>query len=97
MRDKQECTRERVIMEPGEEKLPDLLASDLRGYFELPVSSFYQRAVLSDRASDEQATGEIHWRSITWDNVTTLYGKDDTSRIFYPTDPITRRETVYAG
>jgi RHS repeat-associated protein len=27
-------------------------------------------------------TGETHWRSITRDNVTTLYGTDDNSRIF---------------
>lgn len=27
-------------------------------------------------------TGELHWRSVTRDNVTTLYGKDDNSRIF---------------
>ncbi|MBI1852860.1 MAG: toxin, partial [Planctomycetes bacterium] len=33
------------------------------------------------------ATGEIHWRSITRDNVTTVYGKDNTSRIFDPADP----------
>lgn len=33
------------------------------------------------------ATGEIHWRSITRDNVTTLYGKDNNSRIFDPGDP----------
>ena len=33
------------------------------------------------------ATGEIHWRSITRDNVTTLYGNDNNSRIFDPTDP----------
>jgi RHS repeat-associated protein len=31
------------------------------------------------------ATGEIHWRSITRDNVTTLYGKDTNSRIYDPT------------
>ncbi|HET6975285.1 MAG TPA: SpvB/TcaC N-terminal domain-containing protein [Pyrinomonadaceae bacterium] len=31
-----------------------------------------------------QQTGEIHWRSITRDNVTTLYGNDDSSRIFAP-------------
>src|SRR6516165_1637644 len=37
MRDKQEYARERVIMEPGEDELPDLLATDLRGYFELLV------------------------------------------------------------
>ncbi|MEH2539207.1 SpvB/TcaC N-terminal domain-containing protein [Bradyrhizobium sp. AZCC 1699] len=33
------------------------------------------------------ATGEIKWRSITRDNVTTLYGTDNNSRIFDPTDP----------
>jgi hypothetical protein len=33
------------------------------------------------------ATGEIHWRSITRDNVTTLYGKNNDSRIFDPGDP----------
>lgn len=32
-------------------------------------------------------TGEIHWRSITRDNVTTVYGKDNNSRIFDPADP----------
>jgi hypothetical protein len=33
------------------------------------------------------STGEIHWRSITRDNVTTVYGKDNNSRIFDPADP----------
>jgi hypothetical protein len=33
------------------------------------------------------ATGDSHWRSITRDNVTTLYGKDNNSRIFDPDDP----------
>src|SRR5829696_9149977 len=28
--------------------------------------------------------GEIHWRSITRDNITTFYGKDNNSRIFDP-------------
>lgn len=32
------------------------------------------------------ATGEVHWRSITRDNVTTVYGKDNNSRIFDPGD-----------
>src|SRR5436305_4341887 len=31
-------------------------------------------------------TGETHWRSITRDNITTLYGKDNNSRIFDPAD-----------
>ncbi|MCI0647258.1 MAG: toxin, partial [Chloroflexi bacterium] len=34
-----------------------------------------------------QETGEIHWRSITRDNITTLYGKDNNSRIIDPADP----------
>ena len=37
MRDKQEYARKRVMMEPGEDELPDLLATDLGGYFELLV------------------------------------------------------------
>jgi RHS repeat-associated protein len=32
------------------------------------------------------ATNEIHWRSITRDNVTTLYGKDNNSRVFDPAE-----------
>ena len=34
-----------------------------------------------------QATGETHWRSITRDNITTLYGKTAESRIADPADP----------
>src|SRR5207249_3080082 len=32
------------------------------------------------------ATGEIHWRSISRDNITTLYGQTSESRIFDPVD-----------
>jgi hypothetical protein len=32
------------------------------------------------------ATGEIHWRSISRDNITSLYGKDNWSRVFDPAD-----------
>jgi RHS repeat-associated protein len=32
-------------------------------------------------------TGEIHWRSISRDNITTLYGKTEESRISDPNDP----------
>ena len=38
-------------------------------------------------------TSEIHWRSITRDNVTTLYGKDNNSRIFNPVDPTNSAHT----
>jgi RHS repeat-associated protein len=33
-----------------------------------------------------QSDGESHWRSITRDNVTTLYGKENNSRIYDPAD-----------
>lgn len=35
----------------------------------------------------EVQSGETHWRSITKENVTTLYGRDDGSRIYDPTPP----------
>ena len=34
----------------------------------------------------QKATGEVHWRSITRENVTTIYGQDNNSRIFNPAD-----------
>ena len=36
---------------------------------------------------DRQASGEAYWRSITRDNVTTLYGRTPASRIADPADP----------
>src|SRR5215510_3735406 len=38
-------------------------------------------------------TGETHWRSITRNNVTTLYGKDNNSRIFGLHDPDSEHPT----
>lgn len=35
----------------------------------------------------DRTSGEIHWRSISKDNITTLYGKANNSRIFDPADP----------
>jgi len=34
-----------------------------------------------------QTDGDTHWRSISKDNILTLYGKDDNSRISDPADP----------
>jgi RHS repeat-associated protein len=34
-----------------------------------------------------QADGDVHWRSISKDNILTLYGKDPNARIADPTDP----------
>jgi hypothetical protein len=33
------------------------------------------------------ATGEIHWRSISLDNITTIYGKNNNARIFDLSEP----------
>ncbi len=35
----------------------------------------------------DTASGDVHWRTITADNVTSLYGQDATSRIADPNDP----------
>ncbi len=35
----------------------------------------------------EKATGGIHWRSISRENITSLYGRNKNSRISDPTDP----------
>lgn len=34
----------------------------------------------------ETTTGDVHWRSISRENVTTIYGRDNDSRIFDPSD-----------
>jgi YD repeat-containing protein len=40
-----------------------------------------------ERWMDKQ-NGDIHWRSITKDNISTIYGKTANSRIFDPADPM---------
>lgn len=40
-----------------------------------------------------RATGEIHWRSITRDNVATLYGQTNNSRVLDPSDPASAHPT----
>lgn len=35
----------------------------------------------------DKNNGDIHWRSISKDNITTIYGKDNNSRIFEQDDP----------
>lgn len=34
----------------------------------------------------EDATGDVHWRSITRENVTTIYGRNNESRVFDPAE-----------
>ncbi|HTT91400.1 MAG TPA: SpvB/TcaC N-terminal domain-containing protein [Acidimicrobiales bacterium] len=35
----------------------------------------------------DNATGDVHWRTVSGDNVTSLYGQDATSRVADPSDP----------
>jgi RHS repeat-associated protein len=44
----------------------------------------------------EVATGEIHWRSLTRDNVTTWYGKDANSRIANSADPAPKPSRIFS-
>nr|WP_322762911.1 SpvB/TcaC N-terminal domain-containing protein [Frankia sp. Cr2] len=41
-------------------------------------------------AVDGAKAGQTHWRSISRDNITTVYGKDDNSRIADPADTVHR-------
>ena len=36
---------------------------------------------------EHQDTGDVHWRSVTRDNVTSVYGKDLSSRVVAPAEP----------
>ncbi|MDJ0532076.1 MAG: SpvB/TcaC N-terminal domain-containing protein [Xenococcaceae cyanobacterium MO_207.B15] len=36
---------------------------------------------------EHQDTGDVHWRSLTKDNITSVYGKDLSSRVVDPTEP----------
>lgn len=85
-----------VFVLSGAEDLVPLLAVDgTRQYDEQSAPGFrierYRPRVEGLFARIERWTdrtsGEIHWRSITRDNVTTIYGKDDQSRIFDPAEP----------
>ena len=35
---------------------------------------------------EHQDTGDVHWRSVTKDNITSVYGKDSSSRVVAPED-----------
>jgi hypothetical protein len=56
MRDKQENAEIGVIMKPREDELPDLLATDLRGYFDLLVLRYASQlyAFALDRQSSRR-------------------------------------------
>jgi hypothetical protein len=42
-------------------------------------------------------TGEMHWRSVAHDNITTIYGKDDNSRIVNPVNANELRREFYGN
>ena len=45
------------------------------------IEGLFARIERWTRPSDDQSDGEVHWRSISRDNVLSLYGKDENSRI----------------
>jgi hypothetical protein len=45
---------------------------------------------LIERWMSASTSGEIHWRCISKDNVTSIYGRDDNSRVFSRQNEITR-------
>lgn len=47
------------------------------------IEASFDRIERWTRTSD----GDVHWRSISRDNILTIYGQDETSRIFDPADP----------
>ncbi|WP_316231123.1 SpvB/TcaC N-terminal domain-containing protein [Bradyrhizobium sp. SZCCHNR1051] len=47
------------------------------------IESSFDRIERWTRTND----GDVHWRSISRDNILTIYGKDETSRISDPADP----------
>ena len=51
----------------------------------IPAASIEGLFARIERWTD-RTNGEIHWRSISKDNITTLYGKDNNSRIFDPAE-----------
>ena len=73
------------ILSGAEDLVPVLTDPQLRGDYEVQryrprIEGLFARI---ERWRDIN-TGDIHWRSITRENVTTVYGKDDNSRLFDP-------------
>ncbi len=51
------------------------------------IEGLFARIERWTRRSGDERDGEVHWRSISRDNVQTMYGRDENSRIADPTDP----------
>lgn len=87
------------ILSGAEDLVPELARDGSRGVDEDSVPGFtihrYRPRIEGLFARIERwtnrALGEIHWRSISRDNVTTLYGVDDNSRIFDRNDAVPER------
>ncbi len=84
------------ILSGAEDLVPVLEANGLRHKDDSSVPGFiiyrYRPRIEGLFARIErwtnQATGDIHWRSITPNNITTIYGKTAESRIHDPADPL---------
>src|ERR1044072_4038079 len=73
------------ILSGAEDLVPVLTDPQLRGDYEVQryrprIEGLFAR-IERWRHSN---TGDIHWRSITREHVTTVYGKDDNSLLLYP-------------
>ncbi|MDR3736355.1 MAG: SpvB/TcaC N-terminal domain-containing protein, partial [Acidobacteriaceae bacterium] len=87
------------ILSGSEDLVPELTADGVRRVDDDSVPGFavhrYRPRIEGLFARIERwthrASGEIHWRSISRDNVTTFYGVDDNSRIFDPDDAVAER------
>src|SRR4029079_7561436 len=83
------------ILSGAEELVPVLAADGTRveddvsapGFTIHPYRPRVEGLVAKSERWTNRATGEIHWRSISKDNVTSLFGSGNDSRIFDPADP----------
>lgn len=73
-----------VLQPDGERFVDDTTILDYTIHRYLPrIEGLFARIERWTRQSD----GDVHWRSISKDNILTLYGKDANSRIFDPENP----------
>ncbi len=75
---------EHVFDEQGNEYLIDAFRPRIEGLF--ARIECWTRVVVGENAENKKQP-DIHWRSISKDNILTIYGPDSESRIHDPADP----------
>ena len=80
-----------VLVKPGEEWQPEELPHRIVGEEEYEIRRYRPRIeglfARIERWSNRDKPEDTFWRSISKDNVTTVYGKTENSRIADPADP----------